>query len=190
MGDQEVSECVPGCGFGGGRNVNGFLSGEKREQHRCVWPTIPVELFSVCLLYPTAPWVPLKRLWVIIKPVTKLLHKERCACLVSVWQTTHVHTNDTFFLVNYSVWRCWAFTINTISSRPFSSIFLLICKSVHTLETPPINLLSFFPLKFKPVLSHTPGKRSGTVGALNHLQSTDGASRLHRHLLWSALNGH
>ena len=53
-----VCACVRACGLGR-KEIEG------------------AELFSVCLLYPTAPWVLLKRLWVIIKPVTKLSYTRR-----------------------------------------------------------------------------------------------------------------
>lgn len=57
-GRQCVYVCMHACGFGR-KEIEG------------------AELFSVCLLYPTAPWVLLKRLWVIIKPVAKLSYTRR-----------------------------------------------------------------------------------------------------------------
>lgn len=56
--------------------------------------------------------------------------------------------------------------------------------------TPParLYLLLCVSLEFKPTSPHAPADHRGTVGALIHLQGTDGTSRLHRHLLWSALN--
>lgn len=51
-----MSVCTCVIFLGGRKKCEWFLSG-KRKEHMCVWPILPVEMFNVCLLYPTAPWV-------------------------------------------------------------------------------------------------------------------------------------
>ncbi len=121
-----VCVCVCARSSLGKRKCEWFLSG-KKEQHRCVWPSIPVELFSVCLLYPKAPLVFLKRLWVIIKPVPKLSDQgEVCVLNLSVTNHTHTHSHN-FFLgegPRLASVGFWGFKINF--AHPFLTISMLI----------------------------------------------------------------
>lgn len=83
-----MSVCTCVIFLGGRKKCKWFLSG-KRKRHVCVWPILPVEMFSVCLLYPTAPWVfargygSLSGRW-----RNSLLEGE--VSILGEWQSTHI----------------------------------------------------------------------------------------------------
>lgn len=101
------SKCVYTCDSGR-KKRECFFSG-KRKQHMCVWPTVPVEMFTVCLLYPSTPWVfargygSLSGRW-----QNSLLEGE--VCILSEGQSTRRHNAVTILLGEWSALAsvgCW-----------------------------------------------------------------------------------